>query len=113
MKVSFLMLFIFGAINAFAAPATVKITSFYYAGSHTRAAEVCGQVDGMSGQSALVRVIVDEKSKTPGIYHATVEADGRFCLTVVTSYGTASASVPSLNIQSSLEHIMVANPNVP
>lgn len=106
MKVLFWMLLAFSAINAFAASATVKITSFYYAGSHTRAAEVCGQVEGMSGQSALVRVIVDEKSKTPGIYHAIVEADGQFCLTVVTSYGTASASVPSLDIQSKLENIM-------
>lgn len=106
MKVLFSILLIFGAINVSAVQATVKITSFSYAGSHTRAAEVCGQVEGMSGQSALVRVIVDEKSKTPGIYHATVEADGRFCLTVVTSYGTASASVPFLNIQSKPENIM-------
>lgn len=94
------------AVQSFAAEPTVKITSFYYAGSHTRAAEVCGKVEGMSSKSVLIRVIVDEKSKTPGTYHTTAETDGQFCLTVVTSYGTASALVPSLNIQSQTENQM-------
>lgn len=78
--------------SALAEEPKVEITSFAFAGSRTRAAEVCGKVIGAT-ETTLVRVTVDEKGKTPGIYNILVDPDGTFCTTVVTYRGTASASV--------------------
>ena len=81
------------AATAFADAPKVEITSFAFAGSQTRAAELCGKVTGASAIPAMVRVAVDPKSKHPAIYNLVAGVDGSFCGTVVTYTGTADASL--------------------
>lgn len=81
--------------SVWAAELGVKITSFVAAGSRTRAAELCGKVTGLGGANptAVVRVVVDEKTSKPAVYNVLVGSDGSFCTTVVSYAGTAVASV--------------------
>lgn len=74
--------------------AKVEVTSFRYAGGNlTHSAELCGKVSGQLQTPIFVKIVVDEKSKDPGIYNAIVGPENKFCITVVTYYGTASASL--------------------
>ena len=84
--------FLIGA-SAFAEEAKVEVTSFRFAGSRTNAAELCGKVTGQTKAPVYVKVLVDEKSKNPGIYNVIVGPELTFCTSVVTYYGTASASL--------------------
>lgn len=87
------LLFSAAALNAFADELKVDISSFVYAGSRTRAAELCGKVTGPINSMLTVRVVVDDKTDRPGVYNVLVGKDGKFCTTVVTYTGTAAASV--------------------
>ncbi len=87
----FLILAAIGA-SAFA-ESEVKITTFQFAGSRTRAAELCARVSGVTEFPVFVKIVVDEKSKKPGIYNEVVGSEAEFCTTVVTYEGTAIASV--------------------
>ena len=74
--------------------AKVEITSFVYADSRTRAAELCGKVTSTHGAAtSIVRVAVDPNKGKPGIYNVLAGGDGLFCATVVTYTGTATASL--------------------
>ncbi len=88
----FVLSFILASGSAFAEEAKVEITSFSFAGSRTRAAELCGKVTGISS-SVIVKVTVDEKTDRPGVYNVFVDKDGAFCTTVVTYRGTAIAGI--------------------
>ena len=74
---------------AWADAPTVEISSFHFAGTKTSAAEICGKVTGLSKQ-AVVKLIVDEKSKVPGIYNTLTDSDGAFCVMVATYQGTGA-----------------------
>lgn len=87
-------------MNAFAEEAKVEVTSFVYAGSRTRAAELCGKITGVQAPSHFVKIVVDPKSKTPGIYNVLVGPEGVFCTTVVTNHGEAEASLRASNQES-------------
>ena len=78
------------SISAFAAP-SVKVTSFTYTGQERRTAELCGVVSEMTTTPTFVQVTVDESSRRPATYNTLVGADGKFCMVVVTYYGTAIA----------------------
>lgn len=71
----------------------VEITSFVFAGSRTRAAEICGKVTGGNPAISVVRVTVDPKSEKPGAYNVLAGRDGLFCAVVATYTGTAEASM--------------------
>ena len=73
--------------------AEVKITSYQYAGTRTRAAELCATVTGVDTFPAYIKITVDEKSEKPGIYNIVVGPELYFCTTVVTYEGTATANV--------------------
>jgi hypothetical protein len=93
MKYCYALLLIVVSTATFADESKVEITSFVYAGSRTRAAELCGRVTGTQSQSQLVKLVVDPKSKTPGIYNVVVGTEGAFCVTVVTYQGEAEATL--------------------
>jgi len=95
-------LFLLGSVAALA-DAEVKITSFQYAGSRTRAAELCAKVTGVSEFPVYVKVVVDEKSKKPGTYNEVVGSESEFCTTVVTYEGTAIAGVWGQKLGTSTE----------
>lgn len=71
---------------------TVEITSFYYAGAKTRSAELCGKIIGETAYPVFIKVTVDPKAKTPGIYTVAAMSE-TFCTAIVTSTGTADATV--------------------
>jgi len=109
-KTAIMILGVFSALPAFSEEAKVEVTSFRFAGSRTSAAELCGKITGQVAAPAYVKVLVDEKSKSPGIYNVIVGPELTFCTAVVTYYGTASASlwnqtqVSSASIQAREEH---------
>jgi hypothetical protein len=86
----FLSLSILGQ-GASAAGPTVKITAFHYAGTNTRAAELCGQLDGTRPAISGAKVVVDGNSSSPTYYYTLVGNDGAFCITVITYNGVADA----------------------
>lgn len=77
--------------SAFAAEPTVKITSFVYANAERKLAELCGVVSDMSASPTYVRITVDPNTSRPGVYNTFAGGDGKFCLTVITHSGMASA----------------------
>ena len=83
----------FTSFSVFADAPRVDLTSFIMAGSNTRAAEICGKVSGLP-TSCFIKIVVDHKSKQPGIYNVFVNNDESFCTTVVTYYGTAEVLIP-------------------
>ncbi len=91
-KYILLGVFVMGASTAFADDLETKITSFNYTGSRTRAAELCGTVNGTGSANAIVTVTVDEKAKTPAKYTTLADEAGAFCLVVASYKGTASAT---------------------
>lgn len=86
-------LFLFGGLSFASEEPKVDITSFKFAGSRTRVAELCGKVLNVDADWILVQVTVDPKSKTPGLYYVPAGKDGKFCTTVVTYTGQALAAV--------------------
>ena len=76
-----------------AAESTVKITSFKYAANQTRTSELCGKVENMISDVEMVRVIVDPKAKSPGIYNVIVGKEKTFCVSVVTWTGFAEVEM--------------------
>ncbi|MBI2609290.1 MAG: hypothetical protein HYW47_06815 [Deltaproteobacteria bacterium] len=84
---------LFVSTLSFAEEAKVEITSFNYEGSRTRIAELCGKVTGINQLPTFVKLLIDEKSDSPAIYNVVVGSETKFCTTVVTIYGTASASL--------------------
>ncbi len=91
------------ALSASAFSASVKITSFNYIRTSqdltSPLAELCGSVEGVTG-TAFVKVIVDQKSNKPANYNTVVDADGKFCVAVITYRGTAEAVVMGAKAQS-------------
>ncbi len=70
---------------------TVQITSYVYVNQERKVAELCGVVSNMTKAPTFVQVTVDYNSRKPAPYNTVVGPDGRFCMTVVTYYGTAIA----------------------
>lgn len=83
----------FMSLAATAEEPKVEITSFRFAGSRTLAAELCGNIVGVTAFPAFVRVTVDEKTDKPGIYNVVVGPEAKFCVSVVTYRGTAIADL--------------------
>jgi hypothetical protein len=79
------------SMTASAAP-TLQITSFARAGTQTTAAELCGRVNGGTGNE-VVQVNSDPDTKDPGHYFSLVGTDGTFCIVISTATGTATASI--------------------
>ena len=73
------------------AAASVKITSFLYAGNQTRAAEICGRVSDQAVPLSGVHAIVDPTSGNAGHYYTLVGKDGLFCIAVMSQTGLADA----------------------
>lgn len=92
MKIIFTILMTLGA-SAFAEDAKVEITSFRYADTRGRIAELCGKVTGDATAPIFVKALIDEQSNGPATYNILVGPDKKFCSTVVTYWGTASASI--------------------
>lgn len=90
-KIAVLMGALTFVFSAHAEDEKVEITSFNYAGSRTRAAEVCGKVTNVKAYPVFVKIVVDEEGKSPGIYNTLVGSESSFCTTVVTYRGTATA----------------------
>ena len=86
----------------FADEPKVDITSYRLAGTNTSSAELCGKVTGATSVPTYVRVMVDEKSNSPGIYNVIVGPEGKFCVSVVTYRGTAVATLWGQTESSSL-----------
>lgn len=89
-KIAIGVLFLARTSFAYAEEEKVEVTSFRYADSRTRVAELCGKLLGVTSFPAFVKIVVDEKSDNPGIYNSVVGPEAKFCTTVVTYYGTAS-----------------------
>ena len=79
--------------SAFAENAKVEITSFRYADARGRIAELCGKITGDATAPIFVKALIDEQSNGPAIYNILVGPEKKFCSTVVTYWGTASASL--------------------
>lgn len=79
-------------LPALASDPTVTITSFKYADSKGRAAELCGKIEGATSYPVVVKVVVDPKGKLPGNYSVTALGE-TFCTAVVTYTGDAEASI--------------------
>ena len=86
------MIFISSA-TAFAEDANVEITSFRYADAPGRIAELCGKVTGEATAPIFVKALIDEQSNSPVIYNIIAGPEKTFCATVVTYWGTASATL--------------------
>lgn len=87
--------------------ASVKITSFNYIRTTTEAyhaplAELCGTVEGATGMT-FVKVVVDHTSNKPANYNTVVDADGKFCMAVITYRGTAEAHVMGAKASAEVE----------
>lgn len=89
--------FFIGATVATAEGPAIEITSFVM--QVGRVAELCGRVAGANQAFTAVRIVVDYKTKRPGVYYALAGKDGFFCATVVTYYGIAQASAELLGQQ--------------
>jgi hypothetical protein len=70
----------------------VHITSFFYTGAHSTAAELCGNVSNPKGNE-VIQINVDPNSKSPAHYTALVSNDGTFCVVVSTLTGEATAAI--------------------
>lgn len=88
------------SVSAFSA--SVKITSFNYVRTtndtyRAPLAELCGVVEGASSSPSFVNVQIDHKTKNPASYNTVADANGKFCVAVITYRGTAEASVMGTN----------------
>jgi hypothetical protein len=75
---------------------SVEVTSFLMSYPRGPIAELCGRVTGLEKGYAVAKVVIDFNTNRPGTYNVLVGADGHFCTTVATYYGTAQASVEVL-----------------
>lgn len=96
---------LFASLSTFAA--SVNITSFNYVRTtgdafHAPLAELCGTVEGVTGMT-FVKVVVDHKSSRPANYNTVVDADGKFCMAVITYRGTAEANVMGAKASASIK----------
>lgn len=78
---------------ALAAEPSVQITSFIMLYPRGPVAELCGVVTGLESGYAVARIAADYNTSRVGHYNVLVGADGRFCTTLATYYGTAQATV--------------------
>jgi hypothetical protein len=82
------------SVGAFAEP-TVKLTSFRPVDrDYTKRpimAEACGEVAGATAFPVFVKLTVDYKSNSKGIYNVVVGKDAVFCAAVSTYDGTVQA----------------------
>lgn len=69
----------------------VKITSFNFTGTRTRAAEICGKVEGQVNGLMLIDITADPSHNTPGTYTAIASPKGTFCAVINTLTGRAEA----------------------
>lgn len=83
------------SVSTFAA--SVKVTSFNYIRTsndyYSPLAELCGVVDGATASPTFINAKIDPKSKNPGSYNTIADADGKFCLAVITFRGQADVTV--------------------
>lgn len=87
----FTMILALGLLSSTAMAADVKITSYNYVNKERRVAELCGMVTGSSAPTTFVQITVDERSKRPATYNTMAGPNGKFCVVVVSFYGTAIA----------------------
>lgn len=97
MKVLLTASLFLASVSAFAA--SVKVTSFNMIRTSTEPtsfisplAELCGVVEGGSVPT-FVRVLVDPKTKQPASYNTVADADGKFCVAVITYRGSADVTI--------------------
>jgi hypothetical protein len=72
----------------------LKITSFLFVDGHNhqnRAAELCGHVTGNVHLHDRITVTADYTTKGPAPYTTLLSEDGKFCVTIRTLTGRASA----------------------
>ena len=105
MKKIFGLICLLASVSSFAA--SVNITSFNYVRTtsdayHAPLAELCGTVEGATGMT-FVKVVVDHKSSKPANYNTVVDADGKFCIAVITYRGTAEANVMGAKASASIK----------
>src|SRR3989338_5442250 len=79
--------------SAFAEEIKAEITSFRYADTRGRIAELCGKVTGDATAPIFVKATIDEQSISPAFYNILVGPEKKFCSTVVTYWGTVSAAL--------------------
>lgn len=91
MKKMFFATLVFSSL---AVASGVKVTSFRYlntSGSLSPAAEICGELVGVTGKPEMIKVVSDPKSKSPGTYQVWTAKDGNFCSVIATFTGRAEA----------------------
>lgn len=89
-----LSMFLFAAMmssSVMAEVSNVRITSYVYVNQERKVAELCGVVDNMTRTPTFVQVTVDHNSNRPASYNTVVGPNGKFCMVVVTYFGTAVA----------------------
>lgn len=87
---------LFASVSSLAA--TVRITSFNYVRTssdsfHSPLAELCGVVEGQTTVPTFVSIKVDPGTNKPASYNTLGDANGKFCMAVITYRGTAEVSV--------------------
>ena len=85
---------------AFAAP-TVAISSYVYVETNSNVAELCGKATGITAPT-VVHANIDVGSKHPARYNTVVDADGSFCMMVLTYRGTATVELGGVTVQAPL-----------
>lgn len=84
------------SVSSFAA--TIKVTSFNFIrtsgdGFYSPLAELCGKVEGATSNPTFVNVLVDPSTNKPASYNTLTDANGKFCVAVITFKGRAEASI--------------------
>ena len=84
------------SVSSFAA--SVKITSFNYVRTssetfHSPLAELCGVVEGATSTPSFVSIKVDPGTNNTASYNTLGDANGKFCIAVITYRGRAEATV--------------------
>lgn len=84
------------SVSAFSA--TVKVTSFNFIRTSNDVmsplAELCGVVEGsLVNAPSYVNAKIDPKASKPASYNTITDAEGKFCMAVITYRGTAEVSI--------------------
>lgn len=103
MKKFMALAFLVSSVSSFAA--SVKVTSFNYVSTqndiHNPLAELCGLVDGATTSPVFLSIVVDPKSRRPATYNTLADANGKFCIAVITYRGQADVSLIGTNTSAS------------
>jgi hypothetical protein len=95
MKKFMILALLVGSFSAFGA--TIRVTSFNYVGTagntHHPLAELCGVVEGAVSTPAFLNVMVDPTANKPASYNTLADANGNFCLAVITYRGRANVTL--------------------